>query len=707
MFRAVSNVTHGVAGTDIRLGRLIPVALSIVLLVAGMAPAQEGRRSRAAITPGLSLMASKRLEGAREFVTLAEWEAALDALESLSTDFGDALVEIEPDRFVNVHDVCLAIIASMPRDGLAIYRGRVDGTVEFLYREARRRDDPEAMSQLLRKYHPSSYGDDALEWLAEDAWTRGELDQARMYWTQLVPVNHSAPPPQPLVLRFPDASQPLPSILARLVLCSLLQRDFAAAESELTAFRELYPDAEGALAGRDGRLCEILEGVLFEARTWPDHVTEIGCKTFACRPDRNSVAQPLPVALQPLWQTSLARSQLRLIDVGRPPSISQLTLETFPVVDNGIVLIQDDSGIRALNLSDGRPAWPTGRPDDRGQVYQATDNSSVELPVLGIPRYSGTVSAGRFFARIGAPVSAVASGSLRRIDDRLISLNLESGEGRLDWEVGTEDLLDQEGWRFTGAPLAVDERLYVTIRRTAVQVELAIACIDAKTGQLLWQQPVAIDLETPPDAYHRIEHELLSFGAGAVYFATQAGLLVSLNADSGQMNWVATYPSYPLSPAELSHPAHAGLLPPVFDRGTLYLAPRDASHVMAYDAATGVLLWRTPKPGRINALLGIADNVLVAGGDRLWRISADSGRVHAPFGYDDPAGFGFGRGAIAGRSIFWTTREELFEVEIASGAALRRIPLELLRQSTGGNLVIADGHLLIAEPGRLSVFSTR
>lgn len=671
--------------------------LTMALVPGGIASAQEGRTARKAITAGLSLVAAKRLQGAREFVALGEWDAALDALEGLSSDFGDSLVEVEPGRFRNIHDVCLATIAIMPPDGLTVYRARVDATAEFLYQDAIRRDDPGAMRELVHEYFPSSFGDDALWWLAEDAWSQGDLDQARLYWTQLVPLNRSRTEAAPLVLRYPDASFPQAEILARLVLCSVMQRDFVAAGYELRAFRNLHPDAEGALAGREGLLSGILQQVFEEARRWPRDVSA-DCPTFACRPDRNGMGQSRPAALQPVWQTSLAHSRLQ------GPVPSQFAPGTFPVVWNRMVLIQDGSGVRVLNLDDGQPTWPTGRPDDRGLILRTAEADSIPTPFVGIPRYSGTVSGGHYYARIGPPVAVVASGSLRRIENRLISLDLTAGEGRLEWAVTTDELLDEEGWRFTGAPLAAGERIYVTLRRTAVQVEIAVACIDAGSGGLIWRQPVAIGLDPPPETMHRVDHELLSFAAGSLYFAPQSGVVVTLDADAGGLKWVATYPSYSLSDTERSDPSVAGLLPPVFNRGIVYVAPRDAADVMAFDAATGVLRWRTPKPGRINALLGVAQNVLVAGGDKLWRFAADSGHVLAPFGYDDPAGFGCGRGAIDGSSVYWTTHEELFEVDIPSGQPLRRLPLALLRLSSCGNLVIADGRLLYAEPDRLTVF---
>jgi outer membrane protein assembly factor BamB len=95
---------------------------------------------------------------------------------------------------------------------------------------------------------------------------------------------------------------------------------------------------------------------------------------------------------------------------------------------------------------------------------------------------------------------------------------------------------------------------------------------------------------------------------------------------------------------------------------------------------------------------------LIASGDQLWGIDVATGEVAWRVGYDDPAGYGCGRGALAGGRVYWTTHEDLWVVEAATGIIERRVPLPLAAGRSGGNLVIAGDMLLIARPGGLDAF---
>ena len=46
-----------------------------------------------------------------------DWNAAIEGLQSLSVDFGDALVEVEPGRCLNVRAACTALLCTLPAPG--------------------------------------------------------------------------------------------------------------------------------------------------------------------------------------------------------------------------------------------------------------------------------------------------------------------------------------------------------------------------------------------------------------------------------------------------------------------------------------------------------------------------------------------------------------------------------------------------------------
>ena len=96
----------------------------------------------------MSLVASKRLATAREFLVAGDWDAAIEGLRLLSTELGDALVETGPGRCLNVRDACTALLSTMPAPGLARYRRLVDPEMVALCRAGRETRDPDIMRRI-------------------------------------------------------------------------------------------------------------------------------------------------------------------------------------------------------------------------------------------------------------------------------------------------------------------------------------------------------------------------------------------------------------------------------------------------------------------------------------------------------------------------------------------------------------------------------
>ena len=72
----------------------------------------------------------------------------------------------------------------------------------------------------------------------------------------------------PPVLRYPDPRADRAERLARLVMCSIVEGDEDRSAAERHAFRRMYPQAHGQLAGRPGVLADLLDQVALTARNW-------------------------------------------------------------------------------------------------------------------------------------------------------------------------------------------------------------------------------------------------------------------------------------------------------------------------------------------------------------------------------------------------------------------------------------------------------
>lgn len=674
---------------------LLWLPAAAALLLCGPSAGEEGAAPEA-VGLDASLPAAKRVAGARELIALGEWDAAIDALQQITNDFGDLLIETEPGRLLNVRETCSALQAQLPAEGLARLRERIDPAVQPLFEEAHRLNDPALMRQVLRRGFAGSCGDDALAWLAEEAWRNGDLDAARSYWTMLIPAAVSERS-APLVARYPDAAIGPAEIRARLVLCSIMQRDEVRIAEELEAFRRLHAEDSGRLCGRDGILAQILEEEWEQSRTW-SRAGDGDWRTYSANAQRNGVLPSPPDPVVPRWSFPLPSNRLPLVSRPRPALPNFGIPACFPVVWNDTVLINDARTVWALDLDTGLPRWPTGAVDDEGILYSEPAPDSLPLPTAGMPRFSASTADGLYFAKMGLPIATPAAGALQPVSSRLICLDLADAQGRVVWTAAPEDILSAPGWIFSGAPLPVEERLYVPLRRTSPQLEFGIACLAARSGRPVWERRIGGALQQPPALHHVVDHDLLAAAEGLVFVAAGSGVVAAVEQESGLIRWAATYPSQAMDPGELSDPAARRTTPPLYHGGRLYAAPADSDRLMAYDAGSGVEIWNVTAPGRVTHLLGVARQMLIAQGDRLWGIDVHTGRLHRPpLGFDDPEGYGFGRGAVAGENIYWTSRDELLAVDISSWSLVRRLPLRERFDWTGGNLVIAGETLLIAQ----------
>jgi outer membrane protein assembly factor BamB len=137
----------------------------------------------------------------------------------------------------------------------------------------------------------------------------------------------------------------------------------------------------------------------------------------------------------------------------------------------------------------------------------------------------------------------------------------------------------------------------------------------------------------------------------------------------------------------------------------VFVKPNDSPDLMALDAASGALLWRRALPSRIVHLLGEQGSDLYVSGDHLWSVEPATGEIQWRFGFDDPAAYGYGRGAIAGRRVFWTTHDDLFVIDRLTGKAVQRYPLRELIGISGGHVLLAENRLVIAGPDHLTAFA--
>lgn len=652
--------------------------------------------------------AIKALEQARACLADNQFNEGISLLLATMETAGKKLVAVTPNRYLPLRRACQLQLISLPPEGLARYRHRFDGEARRLYEEGVGHREVGALIEVVERYLASSWADSALDALAEIALESGDPSTARSFWERIVPIAGGAVRP-PAWLGVPDTDLDLAAVRARLVLASILEGSRERAAGELARFTSLHSDARGWFGGRQVRYADALGALLTESVQWPGTQPSGDWPTFAGAPSRSACATWPVGGTCPIWRVSLTRGTsdgrpttkqaempARVAEDGESP------LSTFPVVSGGRVFVnRGNKEILALNLTDGGAAWGQTRTVFEDESEGDFDDA-LRAAALGTARFTATVCGLRLYARMGTPLtSRLREGAQAAEPGYLICLDL-AGQGRLAWKAAP-----QPGWAFEGSPIADAANAYVAMRRTEVQPHAEVACFAADTGRLRWRQFVCA-AETPArGTLPEITHNLLTLHRDTIFFNTNLGAVAALDVRDGAIRWLTTYPrSLRGDLAKLPVHACRDLTPCLYDRGVLYVAPADARSIFALDADSGQILWQSgPEFEDVVHLLGVTQDCLIAGGERLYWIhltGPEQGRLKHAWP-DGGAKLGYGRGLVAGPCVLWPTRNRIYQFDAATARLQRAIDLRSLGVS-GGNLVVADGRLLIATPRELLAF---
>lgn len=696
--------------------------------------------------------ALKRLVNVREFLSAGHWDEAVETLREVMERYPDQMTRLPDGRYVNIRNFChmqLAEWQSTAPEALKLYRERVDPLAKRWHDEGLAARDITKLQQVVDQFLCSSWGDDALLVLGELELHAGHFGAARNHWERISPLLKSAEgSPLWLALYGVDLNADwktvesivtqreatplwpscistdidLAGIRARLVLTSILEGSLERAGIELALLNKLSPQATGLLAGKEGVYATRLQELLDLATHWPAEKVAAGWLTFAGNPERNKhspepvrvagTAWKKPVVLDGPLQPEAALHRVR---VGEGADGLQ---SFFPVVTGNLLLVSGPRGIRALRLDTGLPAWVADQPapvDDLTAIgrFFAEERTNTGLSRAGqatdgVPRYTMTVHSGRLFARIGDSVTSWASDGFReRRANYLACFDLDAN-GALLWKASPQGETavnqDESRWAFEGAPLSDGPNVYVAVRRSERPPQAYVVCLDAQTGKQKWRRLVCEAERSLVSAERsEITHNLLTMDEGTIYYNTNLGAVAALRASDGRLEWVQVYERQFNS--DLSESAafqDRDLNPCVYNAGILYVAPRECLYVMALDASTGALLWRTDLPRKIVHLLGVHDNKLIASGNQLWWIDIRTRKCFCWPENDNSGLRACGRGTIAGSEIYWPVRDQrghtdqimVFDTQQAMQS---RVPILLGEYGAScGNLVAVDGYLLVA-----------
>jgi outer membrane protein assembly factor BamB/tetratricopeptide (TPR) repeat protein len=715
--------------------RLICFALTApCLIVFSVAAAQVPQRT---FSPVYSFEAERLLRTADQLAREGQWAEVIDLyLRVIQQHAGrvTALPKDDPQAdpsgltrlYVDARLHCQRRIAALPPDAIALYRNRTDPQAEAWFRRGGETQDPSWFRRIIEEAFCSSWGDDAALALADLAFREGRFSEALALFNRLLPADIA--PPGTLV--HPDPQVDRSQLAAKIILAKVALGRLT--DQDLAAFRDAFPDAQGALAGRKGRLADLLADAIREDDLEPSAELDERWPTFAGSNARGDSA-PTPVeAGSFLWRVKLEPAAVvrqyppanaRLGGMGRfageAASSPEPALPYFPIIVGDQIVLCDDASVTAYHLA------PRANPES-GQAaitpaqLLAWDqklrtpfgDTPARTPISGTVRYSLSAAADRIFVRLGSLGSRGLGGTLIAIR------NNRQVEGKRLWERAASDIsLPREPGdnqnrfaAFEGAPIATDVSVFIALTETGTETGCYVACLDAESGATRWVRYLG-NSNAPVDGFAfqagasstDVGHRLLASDGDTLFYLTHMGALAALDVQNGSIRWLATYPTRDRARSvNLKRAAN----PAIVQAGKVVIAPDDSAPVFAFEAATGRLLWKSQPLEQAVHLLGFAKGGIALTGDHVWLLDPDSGKVRAT--WPEVGAFdGYGRGLLAGDAIFWPTKTDIKVLDQTTGTPGGHPPIRLLQQfgTSGGNLAIGDGYLAIAQRDALVVFA--
>lgn len=721
-----------------RTGLAAAVALGAFLVAPlGAQVPGVGGRGASSFHPDASYTAETLLRNAANHARDGQWAEAIDLYERVIREHGESVALVPRNDpaadaeggsqlYVDARRHCQTRLASLPPEARAIYRRRVDPQAERLYREGAGRRDRAALRRVVDEMFCSAWGDEAADLLGDLAFQQGRYGEALSAYGLLVPDRD----PDGAVLVHPDPSVDLARVAAKKLLCRAAMGDAAASGAGLEAFRARYPEARGHVAGRDGSLSEVVASALAEDGLAAPSAIDGRWPTFAGGPSRSRVAPEAVEVGDFQWRLRLddPNEGRGVPDAARlrggfgraAAGAADRELAYHPIILGDQVVVCGDSEITAFRL-DRRPdpsSDESGRRKElliwRSRVPGGGNAPHAARGQGATPRYTLTAHGDRIYARLESAGSPQGSGGV------IVALeNSREVEGKLKWVVaaGEIELPRRRGGAvgepitpaFEGSPVADGRHVYVALTAAATETWVYVACLDAATGEPAWVKYLGnassgFDMMRNQQLGAEPGDRLLSLEGQTLVYQTNMGAVAALDADTGAVRWLATYPTRPAAGMAFASTPRRELNPAVLAEGLVIVAPQDAPEILAFDASTGQRAWKTKPVAEVVHLLGVAGGKLFATGDHVFTFDARTGgllRTWPEVGRYE----GYGRGLLAGDRVYWPNRTEIHVLDQATGGNVHEtIPLSQAFTRSGGNLAVGGGFLVVAERDQLVVY---
>ncbi|MFC1672034.1 PQQ-binding-like beta-propeller repeat protein [Planctomycetota bacterium] len=484
-----------------------------------------------------------------------------------ATELYRRILKNYPDDFVQIAFEGIFVPASLyvqrrilryPKKELTYYRILFDPAAKEIYERAVKRYSIFDYKELVKMHLATSYGDDALFALGNDAVDKGKYDEGRICYERILLYHGLKDGDRDKINLNRD------QVWVRLAIC---YRHLGREDDYRDAVEKIENKKEKTVA----RLLQQLEVLKYD-EFWVRQREGRRSARYDAMDDRK-LSEPMP------YELSANRGEWEATLYGRPRSAEP---DVMPWATETDLIYKDMNVLYSRSLLTGEMNWVFG-----------PGGSSWDWD-----RHPGYYSSQAMLVHDGVALAHmfVYGPSLVGVDQYT---------GRMLWAKGPMAARTEEEWldRYQAAPAATRGAIVVPVvhddirGRSHISSTAELASYETRSGKLLWRtvlsriSPLKITQSRYPRKI-RILSTTPVVRDGVVYHVTNAGIVAAVDSRTGDVIWLTRYPQRKDILDNFSSIRNVWRNEPPLVRGNrLYVTPVDCELLLCLDTETGRIVW--------------------------------------------------------------------------------------------------------------------
>lgn len=629
-----------------------------------------------------SFEASDALHQVQGLIRRNRWSDAASLLQSTSDRFGDKLIRISLGHYAGLQQHIHNLIARWPARGIDSYRKLYERELKNALSSLISKHDITKLLPLFDRYFCTRLAGEMADTIGQLAVESGDLALAE-YVYQRVLDHH------------PDTEQHAQLYRSRLIIISSMKKNnIHIAEVDKQTF--------SIWMGREKKTEEILSHIEKNFQPVNYNISPQDWPIFGGNETRNRQTSTKVDELGLLWKhlfNEKKGSTPSSPSHEPPPSDQNLArkLTIHPIVNDGMVVIQNSREIIAIRLNTGKVLWRY-LPEDQVAEMGYLDDRPAGWD-------AATIHGGRVYASLPGDAMPYYSYDSSRNPHELICLDAKNG--KVIWQLSQHHFEDRfSEIHFDSSPIVRLGYLYIVgrRRRSFGFEDCYLFRINALTGKVESQTHLG-SASTGSFGSHPATKASAALHGDTVYVCSNLGTVAAISAHTGNVRWLRLYDRD--KEGSSGHRTSSDVYPwrfqpVIYSDDQIVIWPTDSSSVMILSAEDGRLLKSIPADilGNMEMLLGVHDGVICGAGPRVACFDLAKNEVSWSQALPENTRL-FGVGAWVGDRLMIPTTRGVSTFQLADG---QRSDIAWSTDTRGGNLLPLPEYVLVADHESVSAY---